>query len=214
MVVVAAVVLSAIQIAVRLSIAAGVLASALVVGALLVSGLGADPVVTRSASALRCQPGSPRVCLWPENESVASLVSREAERIGSNLARIGIRAPQVVSEARSAAGRTWLIGVTPEAQVIDIDSTLIQGLLPSYPACADGTIPYFGYDAFWPVALWLGQKTGARLQGLQRNLTDEERREVSAVSKLTLAAQLSWYRTNRRAIGHCNVKPHFLTEKL
>jgi len=67
--------------------------------------------------------------------------------------------------------------------------------------------PYVAYSAYWPMALWLGRRTGIEDEALAPWTTPEDRREAAAVERLDPDAQLAWYRANRRALGRCDVDP-------
>jgi hypothetical protein len=65
-----------------------------------------------------------------------------------------VRVPSVVSEARPQSLPEWSIGVLPGTPSAQVDATLVHGLLPSYPQCADGDGTYLGFEAYRPVAMW------------------------------------------------------------
>lgn len=188
-------------------VAAAVLAAAGFAAAIpLVDELGAEPTSARSEHELRCRGEAPRVCLWPEHEDVAELVASEASAMQAELAAIGVETPGTVSEAAAADGRAWFVGVHPTLDRESVRLTLLQGLLPTVPSCAEMT-PYVAYAAYWPMALWLGRRTGIEDEALATWTTPEDRREAAAVERLDPDAQLAWYRANRRALGRCDVDP-------
>jgi hypothetical protein len=195
----------------RAGLAAAVVATGLLTGIHLVSGLEARPTTPRPSSELVCAETDPVVCLWPEHAALTGLVHQRATVIRRRLGRIGVRTPAVVGEGGPKSA--WRIGVVPGARRDAVDTTLVEGLLPPFPRCASGEAPYPGVRAYWPVALWIAHTTGSSTELLRYSVTGADRDEVEAVQALPERQQAGWYQANRRALTSCKVEPRLLVPR-
>jgi hypothetical protein len=209
----AAVVLTRMHALVSLGLACGILAVAVGIGVSLVSDLDSEPTEPRSRADLRCDGRGPRVCLFPEHESAAGLVADRAQLVYRRLTAASIDVPEVVSEARPTSRRDWSIGVVPGVREDAVDTALIEGLMPTYPPCADGEAPYPGFEAYRPVALWLAQSAGVSTSALDSAAEPTDRQELEAVRRLPRDRQLDWYHANVRALAACAVEPTLLAAR-
>ncbi len=205
----AALLLARLPIAVRIGLAGAALAAGVGTGVALVSGLGSEPTAPRSAADLVCAGSGPRVCLWPEHRSLAARVRERARLVHARLRARSVPVPDTVSEAHA----DWSIGVTPEATREAIDGALVKGLLPRWPACADGPQPYPGYEAYRPVALWLAQAAGVTTADIDAAAEPADRAEVAAVRRLPSRHQLAWYGANVDALSTCGLAPRLVSRR-
>jgi len=204
----APILLSRLPRAARIGCASGIVAVAIAGGVALVDHLGSEPTAARPPADLVCRGSDPRVCVWPEHDAVAPLLAQRAHRIRARLRAAGIATPDVVKEA-SPAG--WHVGVVPGAVSQAIDSTLVEGLLPPLPACANGPAPYPGGRVYWPLALWLADAGGVSAKPFRYSVNSADRREAAAASRVSRPVRLAWYRANVRALARCGATPRLLT---
>jgi hypothetical protein len=188
-----------------------VMTAAVVVSISLVNDLGSEPVAARPEADLECIGKTPRVCLWPEHRDAARIVARRARVITARLAAAGVKSPGTVSESGTHNAHAWTIGVEPGARVPAVDATLIEGLVPPFPPCANGPRPYPGGKAYWPLVLWLARTADTSTQVFRYSVTDAERHEAAVVQRAPRSRRLAWYRANIRAVGSCGPTPKFFT---
>lgn len=151
------------------------------------------------------------MCVWPEHEGVAGLVAAEAASIRARLAEAGLGTPDTVSEARSAAGSGWFVGLHPDADRTGVAAALLLGLLPAVPPCVDSA-PYPAFAAYWPLAVWLAETAGVG-DVFARETGPDERREAFAAVALSADEQLRWFQANVSALRRCGAEPRLLTSR-
>lgn len=195
----------------RGAVALAVMAAILAASVSLVDDLGSEPVAARPATDLWCTGHAPRICLWPEHRDEAAAVARRARLIKAHLAAAGVASPGMVSESGREDAEGWIIGVAPGADDAALDATLIEGLLPPFPRCANGPRPYPGGKAYWPLVLWLARTAGTSTERFRWSVTDAERHEAAVVERAPRDRRIAWYRANVRAVAACGPKPQFLT---
>lgn len=197
--------------------ALAVTAGGVALAAHLAQGLGPEPVLDRPASALVCDHGRPRVCLWPElNGPRASLVRDEARRVVTTLAGHGVPVPATLTMAARPGPGEAKLGIPTTARVPDVTPGVVGGLLPRTPDCARSGAPYPAGEAAGPVTAWLTAKAkpdgtapfGAAADGTapgsRGRFGAQDAALAEQVLRLPRGTQLDWYLATTEALRHCD----------
>ena len=179
-------------------------------GALLVRGLGPDPVIEREAAALVCASGQPRVCVWPEHRGRLEEVAALAAQADAAWRQLGLAVPSEFSERRPAAlpPGAGAFRISRESRPGDIVVSLAYGLLPPPPRCAlVGTAPYPGGAAARYVTAWLADAAGLPRAELGERFGPDVLATVAAVRAMPSARQQAWLERNVAALRACEVEP-------
>ncbi|MEV0531998.1 hypothetical protein [Kitasatospora sp. NPDC050463] len=185
-------------------------------------GLGPEPVLDRPATALVCDHGRPRVCLWPElGGTRAGPVRDEARRVVTTLAGHGVPVPATLTMAARPGPGEAKLGIPTTARVQDVAPGVVGGLLPRAPDCARSGAPYPAGAAAGPVTAWLTAKATpdspapdrtAPERTASNGTTADTRGRFGAqdaalaeqVLRLPREAQLDWYLATTEALRHCD----------
>ncbi|MFK4224829.1 hypothetical protein [Streptomyces sp. NPDC019890] len=164
----------------------------------MVMPMGYDPTRNRDVSALSCSSGTPRICLWPEQQQDASKFRSWLEEGTKRLKEAGVVLPKTYTPS--------FVGPT-RARVL---ASLVASVMPTdAPSCAQkGAWP--GGRAGAPVATWLELTAGGRADDVAQRVVGDGGKTLSLVQQvrsLPAEAQLNWYRTNRAALNDCVTKP-------
>ncbi|WP_406114230.1 hypothetical protein [Kitasatospora purpeofusca] len=201
-----------------LAAALAVTAGGVALGGWTARDLGPEPVRPRSSTALRCDSGQPRVCLWPELGAARSvLVREEVRRTAGALAGRGVPVPAVFTmAARPGPGEAGL-GVPTDARAPDVTAAVVGGLLPRTPDCARRGDPYPAAAATGTATAWLtatatGPTGAAGAAGppgatAAGRFTPADSARAAQLLQLPDAVQLAWYRAALDALGDCGTLP-------
>jgi hypothetical protein len=183
-------------------------ALAFALAASLVHGLGPDPVVARSVSALVCSNGKPRVCVWPEHGGRLAEVSEIAAQASNVWRGAGVEIPAQWSEWSSFGLEQRSFGFSLESRRSDIILSLAYSLLPPYPTCAlDGRTPFRGGEAEPYGEAWLAEIAGVSRAEIDTRFGSDVLHAVDAVRSLPLDQQRIWLKRNMTALGTCDAAP-------
>ncbi|WP_432035339.1 DUF7224 domain-containing protein [Streptomyces cucumeris] len=178
-----------------------------ILGAATAHGMGADPVTPRTAGALVCDHGRPRMCLWPEMDHQAGMIRAEGRDAADRLRAAGVMVPATLTMA-DQPGRDearLAIGAAPSAP--DVRIGVAAGLIPQTPACADHGVPYPAEVAYGPIGAWLSLTAGASPRTLTDRVTPSELALAQRVREQSRKTQLSWYKRNAEALRSCDARP-------
>ncbi|WP_405460001.1 hypothetical protein OG786_22000 [Streptomyces sp. NBC_00101] len=149
-------------------------------------------------SALRtCTGRSPRICLWPEQDTERAEIGHWAEETTARLATVGVVPARQVEFGNPRPART------------DVVSTIATSLLPDEaPACAlrDGAA-YPGGDAVTALSAWLSLTGGVPESDLVRRWPSTSIALARQISVLPAEEQHAWYERNMRSVRDCSVLP-------
>ena len=179
------------------------------VGALLVQGLGPDPIVART-STLVCSSGEPRVCVWPEHRERLPEVVEIAGAAVKSWRAVGISVPGEFSEQRNPAllpPGASSFGFSSESQRSDILNSLVYSLLPPLPACAREGGSFLGGPAQSYVVAWLADTAGISRDELESRFGADIRQTIESVRALPIDQQQAWVARNIAALQKCDVAP-------
>lgn len=183
----------------RIGVPAAVLLASLVSASLLVAHLGPDPIQPRDPDDLKCLPGSPVVCTWPENAHRAREVQVKAQGIGRALADADIRVPDRVTEAvPGTTADDWHIGMRPTTEPELLHGMIVAGLVPARPECFRP-----GHDGSAVLVAWLLTKTGLERDAVAVGLSRWEATDLEALLGSPEASQTRWYEETRGALDRC-----------
>ncbi|MDQ0942913.1 hypothetical protein QFZ67_004618 [Streptomyces sp. V1I1] len=165
----------------------------------LVMPMGYDPTRNRDVSALSCSSGTPRICLWPEQQHDASKFRMWLEEGTKRLKEAGVDLPETYTPS--------FVGPT-RARVL---ASLVGSVMPKdAPSCAQKGAAWPGGRAGAPVATWLELTAGGRADDVAQRVLGDGGKTLSLVQQvraLPAEAQLNWYRTNRAALTDCVTQP-------
>ncbi|QKV95268.1 hypothetical protein HUT19_28975 [Streptomyces sp. NA02950] len=176
-------------------------------GAITAHGMGADPVTPRPASALICDHGRPRICLWPEMNHQAAMIRTEGRNAADRLQEAGVTVPATLTMADQPQRDEAKLAIDADTSANDVRIGVAAGLIPQSPTCAEKGEPYPAEVAYGPIGAWLSLTAGASPRTLTERVTPSELTLAQHVIKQSRKAQLSWYERNARAMQSCNVRP-------
>ncbi|MED7948329.1 DUF7224 domain-containing protein [Streptomyces sp. BE303] len=197
---------------IALAAALAVTAAGIGLAAHLARDLGPEPVRTRSAAALVCDHGRPRVCLWPELGAARStMVRAETRRLAGTLAGHGVPVPEAFTMAGRPGPGEAKLGVPTDARVQDVAPAVVGGLLPRVPDCALHGGPYPAGAAAGTAAAWLAARAGPDGSTVPPSsggrFDDADTARAAQLLRLPREAQLDWYRRAVEALGRCGAPP-------
>ncbi|WP_329487089.1 hypothetical protein OG618_10570 [Kitasatospora sp. NBC_01246] len=190
-----------------LAVALAVTAGGITLATHLARGLGPEPVLDRPGTALVCDHGRPRICLWPElGTARADLVRTEARRVVTTLAERGVPVPATLTMAARPGPGEAKLGVPTTARAQDVAPGVVGGLLPRTPDCARAGAPYPAGAAAGPVAAWLTAEAApdGAAPAARGRFGAEDAALAGHLLRLPREAQLDWYRAATEALRHCD----------
>ncbi|MGI5439878.1 DUF7224 domain-containing protein [Streptomyces shenzhenensis] len=172
-----------------------VLAVVVTVAAWIVHPLGYSAASSRSTALRTCSDTRPRVCLWPEQEQVATDIVEWATDAHTRLAAVGVTTAPELSP--------W----KPMPAATDIRSLVAMSAVPpDIPACAtSGDWP--GSDASGPLDAWLTLTAGVDSQIVASRHQPEEVEIATRVLERPRSAQLAWFQRNAKTLTRCDLRP-------
>ncbi|MFE7563553.1 hypothetical protein [Kitasatospora sp. NPDC057500] len=196
-------------VAAALAVAAGGAAA----GGWAARDLGPEPVRARSAAALVCADGGPRVCLWPELGGARSAVVRaEVRKASAALAGHGVTVPEAFTMAARPGPGEAKLGVPTDARARDVAPAVVGGLLPRAPDCARRGDPYPAAAALGTLTAWLTARAGpdgttVPAAGVGGRFTEADAAHAARLLRLPDGPQLDWYRATMAALADCGTPP-------
>ncbi|MFF2349783.1 hypothetical protein ACFVVL_08385 [Kitasatospora sp. NPDC058115] len=193
--------------------ALAVTAGGIAAGGWTARDLGPEPVRDRSAAALVCDGGRPRVCLWPELGDTRSAVVRgEVRRVTGNLAWYGVAVPEAFTMAARPGPGEAKLGVPTDARAQDVAPAVVGGLLPRAPDCALRGDPYPADAAAGTATAWLTARAGpggttVPAAGVGGRFTEDDAARAALLLHLPDGTQLAWYRATVAALADCGTLP-------
>lgn len=176
-------------------------------GAVTAHGMGADPVIPRPTSALVCDHGQPRICLWPEMNHQAATIRAEGHNAADRLQEAGVMVPSTLTMTDRPGHDEAKLAIESETNANDVRIGVAVGLIPQTPACAEKGGPYPAEVAYGPIGAWLSLTAGASPRALTDRVTPSELALAQHVIKQPRQAQLTWYERNARAMRSCHARP-------
>ncbi|KAK1184450.1 hypothetical protein B7755_043980 [Streptomyces sp. NBS 14/10] len=176
-------------------------------GAACARDMGAEPVVSRSTSALVCDAGRPRICLWPEMNHQAAMIRTEGHKAVDKLRQAGVKVPATLTMADRPGRDEAKLAIGADTSVADVRTGVAAGLIPPFPKCAENGEPYPAADAYGPIAAWLSLTAGASSHTLMNRVAPPELALAQHVLKQPQQVQLAWYERNAQAMRSCNARP-------
>ncbi|WP_380284484.1 hypothetical protein [Kitasatospora purpeofusca] len=175
--------------------------------------LGPEPVRARSAAALVCDDGRPRVCLWPElGGDRSAMVRTEVRQVAATLAGRGVAVPEGFTMAARPGPGEAKLGVPTDALARDVAPAVVGGLLPRAPDCARRGDPYPAAAAVGTATAWLTARAGpdgatVPPAGIGGRFTEEDAARAARLVRLPEETQLAWYRATATALADCGTLP-------
>ncbi|MGW4651236.1 DUF7224 domain-containing protein [Kitasatospora sp. NPDC004289] len=174
-----------------------VLATAVLLGALVADPLGYRAAVARPLAEQSCIDGSPRVCLWPEQKPEATRITAWSAKAGEQLRAAGLTPSDTVTP----------FTVRPTED--EVRSLVATALVPKGPPqCAmERGAPWPGAKAAGPVAAWVKLKAGASARSVEGRYGPDVMALVHEIMALPQPDQLAWFQKNMAALTRCDSEP-------